>query len=362
MLPQEAIAAFLSAIGSAPMNYTITPLGGGLINFSYKLIPLEGPSLLLQCINTKVFKDPLAVQNNFIKIWEYNKTLEQPQFLADPIFLNTANTLFIDSQERYWRAFQFIEGSAMKPLPEDASQCASTATCFATYTAAWKDFDTNLLQDVLPQFHHLSLRFHQFENSLKQAKKDRLDASRELMDALTSRKNYSLFFDWLVTQEASFPKRVMHHDAKIANMLFEAPSGSVIGAVDFDTLMPGYFFSDLGDMIRSMACSADENNTQFDQLHILQENYQALLQGYLSVMGPVLTKEENSYIHHAGLIMYYMQSLRFLTDYLNGDVYYQVNYPDQNFDRAMNQFCLLKDLETFLQNAYNYDPMRLSEK
>jgi Ser/Thr protein kinase RdoA (MazF antagonist) len=145
----------------------------------------------------------------------------------------------------------------------------------------------------------------------------------------------------------------MHHDAKIANVLFSNKTGKVICAVDFDTVMPGYFFSDLGDMIRSMVCSEDENSLHFNKIKIRKVFYEAIVSGYLMKMGKQLTDAEKKHIHYAGLLMIYMQAFRFLTDYLNGDVYYKINYPEHNFERAKNQLTLLQRLEDFLAVHYH---------
>ena len=118
--------------------------------------------------------------------------------------------------------------------------------------------------------------------------------------------------------------------------------------------MPGYFFSDMGDMIRSMVGSEEENSTMVDSLVIRKDFYEAILAGYMEVLGNQLTQSEKKYIHYAGLLMIYMQALRFIVDYLNGDVYYRTNYPDQNFDRAKNQLTLLQKLEDFLNKQYHF--------
>jgi thiamine kinase-like enzyme len=146
----------------------------------------------------------------------------------------------------------------------------------------------------------------------------------------------------------------MHHDAKIGNVLFNKINGRVICLVDFDTAMPGYYFSDLGDMIRSMAGCCDENSTDFDGIGIRKDFYDAILAGYLDVMKEQLTGSEKKYIHYAGLVMIYMQALRFCTDYLEKDVYYKTTYPEQNYDRARNQLALLKRLEEFLKEEYRF--------
>ena len=141
-------------------------------------------------------------------------------------------------------------------------------------------------------------------------------------------------------------------DAKISNVLFSNKNGRVVCLVDFDTVMPGYFFSDLGDMIRSMVCREDENSTNFDNILIRKEFYDAILSGYLSVMEKQLTAAEKKYIHYSGLLIIYMQALRFLTDYLIGDIYYKTEYDEQNFNRSKNQLLLLQKLELFLAEYY----------
>ena len=181
----------------------------------------------------------------------------------------------------------------------------------------------------------------------------RMKKAFPLPEELKQRARYANFYD-VMTESEEFPKRVMHHDAKIANILFDKETGSVICPVDFDTVMAGYFFSDLGDMIRSMACSLDENSIDFENITIRTDFYKAIVDGYLSVMEKQFTASEKKYIHYAGIIMIYMQALRYMADYLNGDIYYRTNYPEQNFDRAKNQFILLNKLEDFLESQLNY--------
>jgi thiamine kinase-like enzyme len=204
----------------------------------------------------------------------------------------------------------------------------------------------NVLKDTIPDFHNLDLRCKQFEDSLQKNNIERKEKAGELIAELKQRKQYDDFYNSLA-DSSDYPKRVMHHDAKVANILFSKTTGKVICPIDFDTTMPGYFFSDLGDMIRSMACSHDETSTDFENITIRKEFYDAIVDGYLSVMDKYLTALEKKNIHYAGIIIIYMQALRFMTDYLNGDIYYKTTYPEQNFDRAKNQLVLLQKLEGF---------------
>jgi Ser/Thr protein kinase RdoA (MazF antagonist) len=201
---------------------------------------------------------------------------------------------------------------------------------------------------VIPGFHDLGQRFTQFEQSLKGEYYERMSKALSLIDDLKKRERYKHFYEIMTESPEDFPLRVMHHDAKIANVLFNKKNGRVICPIDLDTVMPGYFFSDLGDMIRSMACINDENSKGLEAIIIRKDYYEAIVNGYLAILGKQLTPSEKKYIHYAGLIMVYMQALRFLTDYLNGDSYYRTIYPEQNFDRAMNQYVLLSRLEEWL--------------
>jgi Ser/Thr protein kinase RdoA (MazF antagonist) len=343
----------LTAFSSRNENYTVEQLGNGLINHTFKITDEKNNKvLLLQQINKNVFKKPVEVQDNFIMLWQY-KDGTNDVFFPTPVQLKKNETLFIDKDGNYWRAFEFLNGTITLDVPHTAEQARATAQTFGQITAFLSSFNAESLHIVIPDFHNLSFRYRQFEKALAGAKPDRLQKAASLIEEVQSRKKYKDFYESII-QSSAFPKRVMHHDAKIANVLFDKKTGNVICAIDFDTTMPGYFFSDLGDMIRSMACSSDEHNTDFRKLHIRKDFYKAIVSGYLEVMNNYLTNEERKYIHSAGLLMIYMQAVRFIADYLNNDVYYQISYPEQNFDRGTNQITLLKNLEHFLSEEYNF--------
>mgnify|MGYP003347543187 FL=1 len=136
---------------------------------------------------------------------------------------------------------------------------------------------------------------------------------------------------------------MVHADAKIANILFREDDHKPFCVIDYDTLMPGYFFSDLGDMVRTMVCSHDENERDCSRLQFRKSYYDEVVEGYCAAIK--LSNKELSIIHYAGLCMTYMQALRFATDYLNGDIYYAISYKEHNFDRTKNQCTLLDLLE-----------------
>ena len=350
LIYQEALDAFTNT----RQEFVVKPLKSGLINQSFKVTnKMTGESFLLQEINQHVFPEPGKVQYNYELLWKYLQSQEIFFFIPEPKYFAGDAILFCDSKAHCWRMFEFVEGTKNFVVAEKTSQAWAVAESFAEFTACFSDFDAERLAITIPNFHDLSFRFNQFRDSLHTHKYDRLQKAADLISGLKERERYANFFD-IITESDEFPKRVMHHDAKISNVLFDEDSDEVICLVDFDTVMPGYFFSDIGDMIRTMTCNLDENSTEFDKIKIRKTYYRAIIEGYLSVMGKHLTDAEKKYIHYAGISMTYMQALRFLTDYLNEDIYYRILYPEQNLDRAKNQLTLLKGLEDFLWEEYNF--------
>lgn len=357
-VPKEVIEAFISYTPDLPEHsagkITVEPIGGGLINHTYKITSELKPPLLLQQLNKNVFIKPKDVQDNYILISQYAEFEFTGLRLPYPKYINNKESLFIDETGNYWRAFEFIEEGFIYTVADNPLQASAVARTFAKFTAAYSEFNTGLLKTVIPDFHNLSFRYQQFENSLQTEQYERMHKALPLIEELKQRERYKHFYELITESAAEFPQRVMHHDAKITNVLFDKKNKKVICPVDFDTVMPGYFFSDLGDMIRSMVCDKDENSADFDGLSIRKDFYDAILSGYMRGIQDELTASEKKYIHYPGILMLYMQALRFLTDYLTGDLYYHISYPEQNFNRAKNQLILLQKLEEFLLHHYQF--------
>lgn len=338
----------------------VKPVTSGLINQTYKvIINTNGYRFILQKINHDVFPEPEKVQDNYYKIWEYlyydgaPKKIPFPVTVPKPLKFLDDNNLFCDSNNNYWRKFEFIERAISIQNTFHITQAKKVAQTFGSITRSFEFYDLNNLQTTIPGFHDLTLRFRQFKQSLHTKNLERLLKSSLLIEQLKKREHYVSFYE-VITESDEFEKRLMHHDAKISNILFEEETGEIICPIDFDTCMPGYFFSDLGDMIRTMACSESESNNNVNELHIRKDYYEAILEGYLELVDEILTDSEKKYIHVSGLLIIYMQALRFLTDYLNDDKYYKTTYAEENFDRAMNQLVVLEKLEEFLNAEYQF--------
>lgn len=350
-IPKEVLEAF--AIDDAG-NVIVEPISNGLINDSWKISTANNGTLFLQRINKNVFQEPKQVQANYIRLWEYAKSANKGLLMPDPVFCNTQNSLLTDPSGNYWRAFHFIPESKTCPVAETAMQAWATAKTFGQFTAAFSHMDTSLLYEVISNFHNLSLRYRQFEISLQSKSGERLAKASSLIADLKKREQYKKLFEMIRTSPGEFPLRVMHHDAKISNILFQERTGNVICPVDYDTVMPGHYFSDLGDMIRSMVSPEDEKSTHYENIEVRKDFYDGIVNGYLETMDEQLTSAEKKHLHFSGILMTYMQALRFLTDYLDGDTYYRTEYTEQNFDRARNQFVLLQKLESFLSENINF--------
>ncbi len=347
---KEALEAFINPFH----EFSAEPVTNGLINESYKITNRNtGESFLLQQINQHVFREPEKIQQNYVALWNYLKSERIPFFIPALKYFADNKLFYSDQHNRCWRVFAFIDGTKTLFTARNEKQAATVAETFAAFTACFRNFSAEQLHVTIPDFHNVSLRFYQFSQAAKCATKERVNKCKPLIEDLKAREKYANLYD-VFTESDEFLLRVMHHDAKISNILFDIDSGKVVCPVDFDTAMPGYFFSDIGDMIRSMCCTEDENSSEFDNIQIRKGFYEAIISGYTDVLGEELTASERKYIHTTGLLVIYMQALRFLTDYLNNNIYYRISYPEQNYIRAINQITLLKSLEDFLSRNYNF--------
>ena len=333
----------------------IEPLGEGLIHRTYK-VSFKGKdaAVVLQCINQTMFPQPENIINNYRIISQYLKYQAKTIQVPDMVLTNSGKLFWIDEEGNFWRGTSFISNSYTQSSLNDERDAREVATCFARFTLALAKLDTDQLDIIIPDFHNLNYRYKQFESAIEKATIQRLLKSTHVIAELRQRKFLVDFYDKL-TASPDYKLRVMHHDCKISNILFDTSTKEVICPVDLDTTMPGYYFSDVGDMIRSIACTVDENSTKWEEIDIEKKYYNAIVSSYLDSMIGELTKAEQDHIHHSGLILTNMQALRFVTDFLNNDTYYKTSYPEQNLNRALNQLILLEKIEEFLTRDFSYE-------
>ncbi|MFN2457211.1 MAG: phosphotransferase enzyme family protein [Chitinophagaceae bacterium] len=329
----------------------IKTLGNGLINKTYLLQEQRRDAIVLQQLNTNVFQHPEDMQHNYLLIQEHLKNKNEFFFIPSLISTKKGEYLWKDSEGGIWRAMEFVPDTFSPELVGNTEDANAVALCFATFTASLIKLNASELKVIISDFHNLTFRYGQFTDAIQKDAVLRLNKAQWMINELQKRKVLVGVYESF-SHETLFPTRIMHHDCKISNILFDCETREVICPVDLDTVMPGKFYSDIGDMIRTMCCSVEENSIDWDAIAISDDIYKAIIRGYLKGMGNHLTNTEKNHFHYAGLIMIYMQALRFLTDYLRGDVYYRVSYQDHNFNRAKNQLFLLQKLEIYLGKEY----------
>jgi Ser/Thr protein kinase RdoA (MazF antagonist) len=188
------------------------------------------------------------------------------------------------------------------------------------FTRMLAGLDAHTLKATIPDFHNLTLRYAQFQKAIRDGNEQRKKESAEAIAYLLSCEDIVNQFGKILTDPA-FAVRVIHHDTKISNVLFDANNKGIC-VIDLDTTMPGYFISDLGDMFQTYLWPVGEEETDFSQIRIREDFFSAIVKGYLSEMGSILSENEKAAIIYSGKFMIYMQALRFLADYLNNDIYY----------------------------------------
>ena len=316
--------------------------GTGHINATY-LISVEGreQQFILQSINQNVFKDPLIIAENVRLVGSYLRKHHPSYLFVGSIPTKDGEEMaFVD--ETYWRLTHFISNTIAYDTLSDPNQAMEAAEQFGRLSKLLDGFDPSLLKPSIPGFHDINHRYEQFKEALANAGPNlKESASEEIGKAL----RHSFIIDYFNSFRNSpdFPDRAMHHDTKISNMLFDKKTNKGVCVIDLDTLMAGKFISDLGDMMRTYLCAHSENEADLDKIFIRIDYFEAIIVGYLKEMGSILTATEKDLILFSGKFLIYMQALRFLTDYLNGNIYYPVVYPEQNLVRTANQFKLLSE-------------------
>jgi len=336
------ISPILNAYGIKAEQCIVEPLVSGLINKTWK-ITCGSQAYILQRINDHVFKKPGEIAENIRMIDDYLKKHSPDYLFVSPVKNLKQEEMVHDTTEGYFRLFPFIQGSHTINVVTSPEQAFEAAFQFGKFTRLLAGFDATRLHTSIPDFHNLSLRCRQYDDSIKNGNVERIRIASQLIEDLKKYNHILTAFEKIQTN-SNVKKRVMHHDTKISNVLFDdAEKG--IAIIDLDTVMAGYFISDVGDMMRTYLSPANEEEKDFSKIEIRDDFFRAIVHGYVSTMGDELTQEERGLILYAGQFIIYMQAIRFLADYFNNDSYYEVKYEDNNLVRAGNQICLLKQLE-----------------
>ena len=336
------ISTILYAYGIESDQCSAEPLVSGLINKTWK-ITCGQKAYILQRINDHVFKKPNEIAENIRMIDDYLKKKSADYLFVSPVKNLKQEEMVHDATEGYFRLFPFIQDSHTINVVTSPDQAFEAAFQFGKFTQLLAGFDASQLHTTIPDFHNLSLRFRQYVDSLKNGNMSRVKIAKPLIDDLKAFNHILTLYEKILVNP-HIKKRVMHHDTKISNVLFDDREKG-IAIIDLDTVMPGYFISDVGDMMRTYLSPANEEERDFSKIEIRDDFFRAIVHGYIRSMGEELSEAEHDLILYSGQFIIYMQAIRFLADYCNNDSYYEVKYEDNNLVRAGNQICLLKQLE-----------------
>lgn len=322
-------------------------LASGHINDTYLIKTKKKPFFVLQRINHGVFKDvPGLIENKVAisrhiqeKLKDLSKKKRTRRILAFAK-TNTGASYYKDEEGNYWNLMYFIDDSVTFETVDNEEIAYEGGRLMGQFLTLTSDFDVSKLIEVIPRFHDMSFRYKQFEESLKIASEERLNKAKEQIKWVEDYKEEMHIIQGL-KESGAIRTRVTHNDTKISNILFNTKNKGLC-VIDTDTVMPGIVHYDFGDAIRTICNPAAEDETNLDLVEFNVSYYKAYTEGFLKKMGPFLSPLELKYLPLGTKTMIFIMALRFLTDYLNGDVYYKTKYPEHNFDRAKNQFKLIK--------------------
>lgn len=330
----------LEAFLSNPNEYTVEQFGSGLIHQTFVVKKDTHPRYILQEVNTHVFKAPYDIASNLHELEKFLLQKGSAVFFPLPMATLDGNDYHV-SEGRYFRMIPFMEGTHSVDFCSTPEQAYEASFQFGRFSAAFNGFQVGKLKPTIPQFHDLTFRWHQFTEALQHGNLERIQFAKKQIVQLQNHHEIVTTFD-KIKESSNFFLRVTHHDTKINNVLF-GDQGKGVSAIDLDTVMPGYFISDVGDMCRTYLSPGNEEETDLSRVFVRKDFYQAITEGYLEKMAAYMSKEELFLMSYSGKFMIYMQALRFMTDFLNDDRYYGIRYPLNNFDRTINQLWLLEE-------------------
>ena len=333
----------------------VKPLGAGHINDSFKVKSGDN-EYVLQRINHDVFKNVDYLQSNIQRVTSHirgklneNKVSEVDRKVLSFIPAHDGMLYHKDEEGNYWRLMHFISDSkSYDTINPELAYRAGLA--FGEFQKMLADLPGDPLFETIPNFHNMEFRLEEFKEAVKNDKAGRLSKVSDLVKEIEARGEEMIEPERL-HREGKLPKRTNHCDTKVNNILFDS-NDQVLCVVDLDTVMPGYVLSDFGDFMRTGANTGEEDDTNLDNVSIDLDIFEGYTKGYLENAASFLTKVEIDNLAFGAKLLTYMQTVRFLTDYLNGDTYYKTKHKEHNLERTLAQFKLLTSMED------NFDKMQ----
>lgn len=323
-----------------------TTIHSGLINCTYQIETADG-DYILQKMNQVVFSNIKALLNNKIKTTSY---LNQHGFPTLVFIPNRAGQFYSEQGDTIWQLSNYIP-SVVHDRIDSKLVAGQVGAYLAKFHTALLEFPVSELEYTIPDFHNTIKRFHDFEESIKQATPERLGQAKESIAFLQSNfKSIASVANDINT--GKIPLRVVHNDTKLGNMLFDE-KGNILCIIDFDTIMPGSIFHDVGDALRTATNTSTEEEKDLSKVCFDIQIYDAFMKAYVQEASGFMSKEEAQNIHLSLPLILFEQACRFLGDYLNNDSYYTTTYAEQNLVRAKTQIKLMDSVQLYLKTKFN---------
>ncbi len=327
--------------------------GSGHINDTYlvKTVEPDKPEYILRKINQYVFRNVPGLLENTASITDHIRKKKEKsnideaglKYILKLIPALSGEYYVLDDNSDYWCMLYFIPESKSLDVVENTDQAMEGGRAFGNFFRYLSDFPVNQLHIAIPYFHDTEKRLEWFRNSIKEAEKSKLDEVREMVSYLEERAEKMSTIK-SAGNKGLLPLRVTHNDTKFNNVLLDN-NDHAICIIDLDTVMPGYVHYDFGDALRTIANTGEEDDQDLDNVRFNLDYFKAFTKGYLKRLLDILTEKEKKLLPLAPLMMTYNQVIRFLTDYLQGDIYYKTDYPMHNLQRTKAQLTLYKSME-----------------
>ena len=355
----DAVGSIYEKFVTSGSPVETTPIKSGHINDTFLIKTDREESFVLQRINSHVFTHPEAVVKNKVLIADHIRSKPDVNPENSIRFVRTKEGEFFVKDETgdAWNLMDYIRDSHVFLKAPNSNIAFEAGRIFGDFLAKTADIDPSLVSETLPRFHSMSLRYEQFRKALEKGNSERLETASEFVNQALSLESEMKILEDLI-EGGEIPIRVTHNDTKISNALFSNDDHALC-VIDLDTVMPGIVHFDFGDSVRSICSGADEDEKNLDAIRFNSEHFEAFVKGFMQTAGAVLTEKEVEGLALSCKIMTFIVGLRFLTDYLNEDIYFDTAYPEHNLIRARNQFRLvelmgenLAEMDRLVSEAY----------
>ena len=319
---------------------SFVPVGNGHINTTILINTESGKKYILQRINTNVFKDVNSLMNNVFIITEF---LKSKGFESLHTIKTKDGQLYLKDNGSCYRIYDYIDDSVCYEKVDNIFLIYSNGKAFGKLHRALKEFDASQLKETIPNFHSTSKRYQNLLYAINENKFDSVKScTNEILYLQSKKDDYSVIESGIVSKEITHA--VTHNDPKINNILFDKFSGEIRAVIDLDTIMPGSYLFDFGDALRSLFTGNNEDSEDLSKLKVDFDIYTNFAKGYLSKMAKILTEKEIELLPFSAFLLTIECGIRFLEDYLRGDVYFHVSNPEHNLIRAKTQLTLAKNI------------------